>query len=119
MTAKITSGRFAVEKVQVNSENSKLKAFVIWYLRRTIFVGQILASDNIAPRDWKKKIAMLQKLVKVLPASERPKIHIANISIKNHHGIMDFACKTISATANANNKTITTRFRRRLKLNIK
>jgi hypothetical protein len=119
MTAKPTSGRFAAEKLQESCENSKLKMFVIWYLRRIIFAGQTFASDNIESRDCKKNTPILQNPFRFAPASERPKIHNANTSIENHPGIMDIACKTTSATANTNIKTIIACFLLRPKQSIK
>jgi hypothetical protein len=88
ITAKLTSGRFASEKLQVSSEISKLNAFVIWYFSRTILCGQMLASENIASRDWKKNTAIQRKLSKFSLAPESPKIHTANIMTKNQPGIM-------------------------------
>jgi hypothetical protein len=51
ITVKLTSGRFALEKLQVNSGIAKLNAFVIWYFSRTIVRGQMLASESMASRD--------------------------------------------------------------------
>jgi hypothetical protein len=89
ITAKLISGRSASEKLHVSSEISKLNAFVIWYFSRTIVCGQMLASENMASRDWKKKTAMHRKLSKFSPAPERPKIQTADIMTKNHPGIID------------------------------